>query len=291
MLGNYEKRYFADGEKVWLGRYKNLTNVLHWHCECELIRIAQGHAQVRIGAHSFDAVRGDVFFCAGEDLHYIIGTPDSRIDVLILHRSITKDITDRYALVCPKLSADIAVQHYLKKIQQILACKGPFYRDALEAWARSLTVEIFRNCEITVRKSKPHLYNDLISKINDEFTFITFSDAVEYCGYSPSHFSKVFKTISGMSFSDYLNIIRIENAIQRMQEDPGATIASISAACGFSTIRNFNRVFRELTGFSPRSLPENYALDTHLHISVTQGFDPTQKTSVLEQSTQQKRHP
>lgn len=283
MLGNYEKRRFADGEKVWLGRYESLTNVLHWHCECELIRITAGHAQVRIGSHGFDASAGDIFFCAGEELHYIIGTPDSKIDVMIFQRSITKDLTDRWSLVSPKLPDSLPVLPYLKKIQQTLVCKGSFYREALDSFARSLVVEVFRSCEITEKNSRSSPYNDLISKINDEFPFITFADAVRCCGYSPSHFSKVFKALSGMTFSDYLNIIRVEHAIDRMRADPGATIASISSACGFSTIRNFNRVFRELTGFSPRQLPKDYRLDTNLHISGSNSFDPTQKSSVLVQ--------
>lgn len=281
MLGNYEKRYFADGEKVWLGHYESLTNVLHWHCECELIRITAGHAQIRIGTHSFDAAAGDVFFCAGEELHYIIGTPDSRIDVMIFQRSITKGIADRWALMSPKLPAGFSVIPYLEKIRQVLSRKGPFYREALEAFARSLVAEIFRSCKIAERHGNPSVYNDLISKINDEFPFITFADAVRCCGYSPSHFSKVFKTLSGMTFSDYLNIIRIEHAIDMMRATPDATIASISSACGFSTIRNFNRVFRELTGYSPRSLPKDHRLDINLHISGSDSFDPTQKSSVL----------
>lgn len=29
-------------------------------------------------------------------------------------------------------------------------------------------------------------------------------------------------------------------------------------AAGFGTIRSFNRVFKQLTGFTPRELPDNY---------------------------------
>jgi len=89
-----------------------------------------------------------------------------------------------------------------------------------------------------------------------------------------------------MSFSDYLNIIRIENAIQKLREEPVTTIAAVSAACGFSTIRNFNRVFRSLTGFSPRTLPADYRLDTSLRICRTESFDPTRMPSVLERDLQ-----
>lgn len=284
MLGNFEKRRFADGEKVWLGHYRNLTNVLHWHFECELIRITEGTAQIKIGSSSFDAAKGDVFFCAEEELHYIVSAPGSKVDIVIFERSITQDITDRCSLTTPKLSDSIPVDPYLQKLEQIVACRGPFYREALESFARALILEIFRSCSTTKQRSKSRFYNNLISKINDEFSFITFADAASYCGYSPSHFSKMFKTLSGMNFSDYLNILKVENAIDMLHANPNATITSVSAACGFSTIRNFNRVFKEITGYSPRSLPEDYLLDTSLHISGTKCFDPTQKTSELVQN-------
>jgi hypothetical protein len=31
MLANFEKRVFNEGEGVWIERYKNLRNILHWH--------------------------------------------------------------------------------------------------------------------------------------------------------------------------------------------------------------------------------------------------------------------
>ena len=72
MLAIYERRNFSDGEKVWFGRYRNLANVLHWHFESEIIRVVTGTAKIKIGAYFFDAVKDDCFFCADEELHYII---------------------------------------------------------------------------------------------------------------------------------------------------------------------------------------------------------------------------
>lgn len=285
-MANYEKRRFQDGEKVWMGHYRNLTNVLHWHFECELILVTDGTAHIKVGANSFDAVKGDQFFCVGEELHYILGNPGSRIDIMIFEKSILSDITDRYTLVSPKLPPHLTFADHLESMKHLLTQKGLFYRETLENSARALVLDIFRSCETVKRRRSTTLYNDLIQKINKEFAYITFTDAASWCGYSPSHFSKMFKTLSGMNFSDYLNIIKIENAIAMLQRQEAVSITSVSRACGFTTIRNFNRVFRLLTGFSPRSLPRDFILDTGLRISNAQDFDPTGETSVLlEDST------
>ena len=281
MLGNFEKRSFHNGEKVWCGQYQNLTNVLHWHFECELIHIRKGNAHIKIGTYAYDGQEGDLFFCAGEAPHYILSSSDSQIDILIFDRSICMDIADKYTLTAPKLPKGLCIEPYITQIKHALRTKDPLYREAINAYARTMLVDIFRTAEITINTGKTPIYNDLIRKINEEYANITFSDAARYCGYSPSHFSKVFKALSGMHFSNYLNILRIENAITMLQTANPANITAISRACGFTTIRNFNRVFRQLTGYSPRSLPKGFTLDTALHIPGQTNFDPTQRDSIL----------
>jgi len=86
-----------------------------------------------------------------------------------------------------------------------------------------------------------------------------------------------------MTFSEYLNIIKVENAILMMQNNDHATMTSISSKCGFATVRNYNRVFKEVTGYSPRTLPPNFTMDTDLRTSKKADFDPTYKDSILIQ--------
>lgn len=280
MLAIYERRQFLDGEKIWFGRYKNLTNVLHWHFESEIIRVVTGKAKIKIGDFCFDAVKDDCFFCLDEELHYIISEPNSQVDVAILSKDIATDITDKYVLTSPKLPGDIPVKQIFNQIEATLSRKGPFYRESLENDARGLIIDIFSHCQIAERKEKASLRKTLITKINRDFSFITFEEAVRYSGYSASHFSKTFKKLTGMSFSEYLNIIKVENAIM-MLRNKNASITSISRNCGFATIRNFNRVFKKITGYSPKSLPKEFIIDTGLRISAAEHFDPTDKASIL----------
>ena len=184
-------------------------------------------------------------------------------------------------MVSPRIPAGTLPDLWLKKMEQVLTEKGEFYRETLESLARVAVLEIFRSCPTTKQTGRTSVYHDLIRKINDEFAFIRFSDAAKYCGYSPAHFSKMFKVLSGMTFSDCLNVLKVEQAIRMLRCQPQATVTTVSAACGFSTIRNFNRVFKELTGYTPRSLPDDYLLDTDLRISGSIGFDPTHIGSEL----------
>lgn len=280
-MGLYEKRNFAEGEKIWLGSYRNLTNVLHWHFECEIIRIVEGKAKIKIGESSFYANKNDCFFCTGEELHYIISEHDTQVDIAIFDETLAADITSKYAVVSPKLPKHIPVKEHFDYIKKERSEKKPFYCEALENYARSLLIDIFRSCPITKCQKKVSSHKNLIDKINRDFSFITFEDAVHYSGYSASHFSKMFKKLSGMSFSEYLNIIKVENAILLLQTHSSIAMTAVCEKCGFSTVRNFNRVFKNITGYSPSSLPRDFIIDTGLHISKTNSFDPTVETSIL----------
>ncbi len=281
MLGIYEKRHFSDGEKVWFGRYRNLTNLLHWHFECELIRIVEGRAKIKIGEAYFEANKDDCFFCSGGEVHYIIGEPDVQVEIAIFDEGLINDITDKYILYSPKLPKEIPVKENLRVIKKELEAKGRFYGEVIENLSRGLIIDIFRNCKIVKREEKLSFQQNLITKINSEFSFITFDEAVKYSGYSPSHFSKMFKKLCGMNFSQYLNIIRVENAIMMLRSDKNENITTISTKSGFSTVRNFNRVFKQITGYSPLSLPNDFVIDTGLCIFKTEDFDPTDETSIL----------
>ena len=280
MLAFYERRQFSDGEKVWYGRYRNLTNVLHWHFECEIIRVVAGKAKIKIGDHCFDAAKDDSFFCPNEELHYIVSEPDAQVDIAILDKNLITDITDKYVIDTPQLPNDLPVETFFDHIEEKLSQKGPFYREAMENLARGLIIDIFSRCPITERKEKTSLHKMLISEINRDFSFITFEEAVRYSGYSAAHFSKTFKKLTGMSFSEYLNVIKVENAIMLLR-DKKTTVTYISRECGFGTIRNFNRVFKKITGYSPMLLPKDFIIDTGLCISAAEHFDPTDRSSVL----------
>ena len=242
MLGNYEKRRFAEGEKIWLGRYRDLKNLLHWHFECELIRIVSGTARIIIGAQHFSACAGDCFFCPDTELHSITGAPGSLIEIIIFDRSVVKDITDLHTPASPRLPDCFAAAQALEQLRRELEQKAPFYREYAENRLRGLILDIFRSCPIEKRESKPPFYAKLIGKINEEFSFITFRDAAAYSGYSPAHFSKLFKALCGMNFSEYLNIIKVENAVALLRSEPGIAMTAVCLRCGFSTVRNFNRV-------------------------------------------------
>ena len=74
--------------------------------------------------------------------------------------------------------------------------------------------------------------------------------------FYPSIF-KIFKEISGLTFTDYLNRVKIEKAVNLIQTTD-LTISSVAEKCGFVNIRSFNRAFKKTTGKTPTEINNSY---------------------------------
>jgi xylan 1,4-beta-xylosidase len=120
----------------------------------------------------------------------------------------------------------------------------------------------------------------LLYDIDENAEIYSFSRAVDYMNMSEAYFSRFFKRISGMTFSMYLNHIRVNRAIDLIK-NTDLSMTEIAMKCGFETIRNFNRVFRQVTGYAPRELPDGYVLNLRSNSGNVSNFDPTIKTSEL----------
>jgi YesN/AraC family two-component response regulator len=79
---------------------------------------------------------------------------------------------------------------------------------------------------------------------------ITLQDVAAEVGLNPTYFSKLFGDELGISFTDYLNRVRIEAAKLLMPED--LSLAEISQRVGFNDQSYFSKVFRKLEGQPPR---------------------------------------
>ena len=72
----------------------------------------------------------------------------------------------------------------------------------------------------------------------------------ERFGYSPSHFSRKFREISGMQLREYLRGRRLAFALRRLR-DTDENILCIALDCGFSSHEAFTRAFRDTYGLTP----------------------------------------
>jgi AraC-like DNA-binding protein len=80
---------------------------------------------------------------------------------------------------------------------------------------------------------------------------IALESAAAACNLSPTYFSRRFRQVFGMPFTDYARIYRLHLAARRLV-DGGAAISEIAYGVGFSSPAHFTARFRQRFGMTPR---------------------------------------
>lgn len=279
MLAKFEKRAYAGNEHVWVGKYRNLHNISHWHMEHELIACREGSAQVMLDDTMFNITQQQCIFCHSGCVHYISASPDSLLLVCLFNEKMYDPITSPFALENPVFEDRYGILPKLSEIRHELQNQPIFFECRTEAMIREILVDVFRGEPL--RRAQWQFsdvitrYKQLLNHIDLEYEHITYQNAVQFMNMSDAYFSRYFKRQAGMTFSQYLNVVRIEKAVQLLDSAPTMKITDVMLRCGFNTIRSFNRVFREVTGFTPTTLPPGYVLNTRSVPTIQGSFDPT----------------
>lgn len=88
-------------------------------------------------------------------------------------------------------------------------------------------------------------------KLDTEFaTEFRITELAEQTGFSPVYIRRTFAARYGCSPKEYLDQLRNEHAIRRLQFT-GDSITEIARACGYSDVYQFSKTFKKRNGFSP----------------------------------------
>lgn len=84
---------------------------------------------------------------------------------------------------------------------------------------------------------------------------VTLDEVAENASLSPSYFSRIFKSEMKISFNSYLNNVRIEMS-KKLLFDEDIPLSDISMLVGFEHQSYYSKIFKQITGKSPRQYRE-----------------------------------
>ncbi|ACL70286.1 PocR ligand-binding domain-containing protein [Halothermothrix orenii] len=110
----------------------------------------------------------------------------------------------------------------------------------------------FIECIFSIKNvRKKDLMYKAMNYIRDNYAHksISLNEVADEVGLSAAYFSKLFKEELGLTYTEYLNKVRIEASKELLKQ--GCSLASIAQTVGFNDQSYFSKVFKKMEGLSP----------------------------------------
>lgn len=247
---------------------------LHWHDEAEIIYIDKGSVDITVQSARFTANAGDTVIVMPQTVHSIDRHGSSETEYFnimfnfsLLDYSANGDCYEKYfkplynhtrispVRVSPGTELhDLLAPHLLYLIDNRRVCaddelmiKSKLFAvmDGINKFAVAASTR-----DMSLKNNYDKLKNLLVYMRTNYGDEISVEKAAELCSYSPSHFMKLFKELTGKSFTRYLIDYRLETAAKRLK-DTNANVTDIASGAGFNSMSYFSRAFGAVYGCSP----------------------------------------
>lgn len=230
----------------------------HGHDDLELGIVLEGDLTLFTEHNKYDLHQGNIFIINSHQVHSFSTTGGSN---LILAFQIHTDFYRRLNCDLGFLRFEnniIRSGHLHNEVYQLLISCAKYYFNAdpfSELKCSSLILDalyaLLNNAHFTITTEKEYYaaqrdsirithITEYISKNYKEP--ISLEDLASMEGISSYHVSHLIKNILGISFQEYLNIVRFDHALQLIQKT-SLTILDICMETGFSSSKYLNQMF------------------------------------------------
>ncbi|AEF86905.1 beta-1,4-xylosidase with transcriptional regulator of AraC/XylS family [Treponema primitia ZAS-2] len=274
---NYEIVHYKQGLSVHILIHGGSRFRLHWHTEIEIILVLKGHIQLTVGGQRYELVQDDLFFINANEIHSTAGSEDTIVAVLQIDPAFCVKhypaLENCYILWPREMLRNYAGENQKEEIANFLSRLRYLFASILEEYRKNengyqLVIEGLLNTLMALIIRSVPSKNQLIApddKRNKEYgrihsllkyiqknyaERITLNTLADRAGLSVYYFSHFFKDNVGISFLEYLNQIRLYNATNMLSQKE-MLISDIALGCGFTSVKAFNKVFKDFHGITP----------------------------------------
>ena len=233
---------------------RDLKFVGHAHMSYEFVTVTEGKLACSVYDRTFELVPGKAMLIMPNHVHRYETVGSSRSFLCIFSPDFIRDFhediksesyvyslfdwTDRGEIAA--LSAG-GTDKYMRRAVLYSIC----------SYARPFLSHIDKNATGRGFSSWEYLEEKLLEYIQENYDKdISLRRIAEEFGYNYSYVSERFNKVFGCGFSQFVNLLRVEDAAQ-MLVSTDYSIAKISVYCGFNSIRNLNLQFSLHYGMSP----------------------------------------
>ena len=227
----------------------------HVHDAIEIIFTTSGTATAICNGIEYPQTPGSVFFAASNEVHYFTNrTPDTNGLVLDIETVALLGGANQFSQAVPAVHIweDPEMKSKIWTIVNYMIDNiSTLDPSSVNLLSCSLLTLLLNHVELVPISRDNKNIAKIITYCQEHFTEpLSLSILSDELGLSVSYISRFFSNTFKMSFSDYINGLRLGEAIALLN-DSKLTIAKISGRAGFPTIRTFNKAFLKHYGMTP----------------------------------------
>ena len=236
----------------------------HFHDIYEIYYMVSGRCKYIIDEREYEINMGDVVVIPEGVVHKTKygEKPHRRLLIECSSHFIPealKEKTTSTVFLCRSSRETQEIYELLQKIEAEYKRNDYLSQESLKSYMSLLFITLARSENtIGLGETKNHIISSAISYIKSNFNSdITLSEVAKAHFISPEHLSRTFKKEMGVGFSDFLTMVRLQNAENLLKSRNDKSISEIAYSCGFNDSNYFSDKFKKTYGISPLKYRKN----------------------------------
>lgn len=233
---------------------------IHFHEFFEIEIAIEGNGSCMLNGNEYTMKRGRGYILTPADFHYLKGIENLTLYNIMFDESIvSKELlvrlfeneNDRYFSFCEEEMKEISF--LCEMLIKERNTQGEYNDLAITNLLEIIIMLILRKKEgISGRNTRTNgVMNNVLRYI---YTHLRENPSLgtlsALCNYTPNYFSKLFREMTGKNYTEFLNSLKI-NTAKRLLSSSDISVKEIAEECGYSSVSNFYRVFKNETGVAP----------------------------------------
>ncbi|MBQ9801527.1 MAG: AraC family transcriptional regulator [Clostridia bacterium] len=246
----YETQHFLCTDEIKMEQGTDFNFPPHLHASFELIVVTAGEMTVTVDKKQYFAHTGDALLIFPHQVHALDTPVHSSHSLCIFSPQLVQAYSKVFLASLPESNLFRPTSFYVDSLCALAAdantlqIKGVLY---------ALCGEFDAGAAYVPRKADR---DALIDKI---FRFVetdfggdcSLSALAAATAYHYVYLSRYFKACTGISFTDYVNHYRVNEACYILKNTTRSVLQT-ALDCGFDSLRSFNRNFKRIMGVTPQ---------------------------------------
>ena len=276
---------FPFASYLWVPQDFPSRVTLHWHRETELVRFTKGTFKVSIDMQDM-VIKDDAFLLLPGNVMHTISLPafceesavvfDPKMLLLQSYDEVQSEIFEALLSGNMPLPLVITPNHpafaRIDELYNYCAHHGATTHASLRLKIKTKLLEILsiyhqyglitrKDAPQNIKRTKQDKLKELLNYIDSHYAGpMSIKDASSRLGVTDQYFCRFFKRVTGMSFTEYLNDLRLRRAAKEIELSSRA-ISDIAYEHGFENAGYFFKSFKSKYGITPLKYRKRFRTD------------------------------